>query len=62
MYSADHFKKEVPMNVTGLAELLHEVQDNVFTVGFRRQPTVECASELLRNAASGSFEDPKTLS
>ena len=32
MYSADHFKKEVSMNMTGLAELLQSVQDNIFTV------------------------------
>ena len=62
MYSADHFKKEVPMNVTSLAELLHEMQDHVFTVGFRRQPTEERACELLQNAAKGSFQDPKALS
>jgi len=36
MYSADHFKKEVPMNLTSLAEVLQSVQDHVFTVGFRR--------------------------
>ena len=35
MHSADHFKKEVPMNMTSLAEILHEVQDRIFTVQFR---------------------------
>jgi len=36
MYSSDHFEKEVPMNATGLAELLLTVRDHVITVGFRR--------------------------
>lgn len=30
MYSGEHFKKEVPMNMTSLAELLQNVQDHVF--------------------------------
>jgi len=32
MESADHFKKVVGMTKTGLAEVLHKVQDHVFTV------------------------------
>ena len=47
MYSADHFKKEVPMNMTGLAELLQSVQDNIFTVQFRAQPKEEAAKKAL---------------
>ena len=62
MYSADHFKKEVAMNVTALAELLHTVQDNIFTVGFRRQPTEENATDLLQKAMPADFKDPKKLS
>ena len=34
MYSADHFEREIPLNMTGLAELLQNVQDNVFTIEF----------------------------
>jgi len=62
MYSADHFKKEVAMSVTALAELLHTVQDHVFTVGFRKQPTEENAAKLLEKAAKGDFKDPKAVS
>ena len=47
MHSADHFKKEVPMNMTGLAELLQSVQDNIFTVQFRAQPKEEAAKKAL---------------
>ena len=47
MYSADHFKNEVGMNMTGLAELLQSVQDHIFTVTFRKQPTEEKAADLL---------------
>ena len=36
MYSGDHFKKEVNMNMTAMAELLQSVQDHVFTVSFRK--------------------------
>ena len=38
MWSADHYKSEVNMNMTNLAELLHSVQDRIFTVQFRAQP------------------------
>lgn len=41
MESASHFKKVVGMTMTGLAEILHKVQDHVFTVNFRRQPSTE---------------------
>ena len=34
MYSANHFEREIPLNMTGLAELLQNVQDNVFTIEF----------------------------
>jgi hypothetical protein len=36
MNSANHFAKEVPMNMTELAELLETVGDTVFTVSFRK--------------------------
>ncbi len=36
MWSATHFAKEVPMNMTGLAELLTTVSDSIFTVQFRK--------------------------
>ena len=57
MKSADHFEKEIPMNLTGLAEVLQSVQDNVFTVGFRRQPTEESAAKLLEEAGKHAFKD-----
>ena len=50
MYSADHFGKEVSMNMTGLAEVLQSVQDNVFTVQFRAQPKEEAAKTALQAA------------
>lgn len=61
MYSADHFKKEVPVNMTALAELLHSVQDHIFTVEFRKQPTEENAAELLEKTDAKTFKDPKKL-
>ncbi len=47
MYSGDHFENEVAMNMTSLAELLQSVQDHIFTVTFRKQPTEEKAADLL---------------
>lgn len=61
MYSGDHFKKEVAMNMTSLAELLQSVQDHVFTVTFRKQPTEENAADLLQAADASSFKDKTKL-
>lgn len=36
MSSGSHFSKEVPTNMTGLAEVLQKVSDAAFTVQFRR--------------------------
>ena len=62
MYSGDHFVKEVPMNMTALAELLHSVKDHVFTVAFRKQPTEDHAVELLEKVDKSAFKDAKKLS
>ena len=62
MNSGDHFKKEVAMNLTGLAELLHTVQDHVFTIGFRKQPTEEAAAEVLKNTPAATFKNQVQLS
>ena len=43
MASATHFTKEVPMNMTALAELLENCSDTVFTVQFRKQATKDSA-------------------
>ena len=59
MDSADHFKKEVPMNMTGLAELLHTVQDKIFTVQFRAQAKEEAAITALQDAPQADFKDSK---
>ena len=45
MDSADHYDKEVPMNMTSLAEFLVGLGDTVFTCSFRKLPTVEAAEE-----------------
>ena len=61
MFSADHFKKEVAMNMTGLAELLQSVQDHVFTVTFRKQQTEQEAAEMLQAADKSTFTDSAKL-
>lgn len=50
MYSADHFDKEIPMNMTSLAEILHTVQDHIFTVAFRKQASEENTISTLQGA------------
>lgn len=62
MYSADHFDREVPMNMTALAELLHSVQDHIFTVAFRKQASEENTIATLQDADQKDFKDPKALS
>ena len=47
MHSADHYEREVFMNMTNLAEVLQLVKDNVFTVQFRTNPREEDAVEVL---------------
>ena len=61
MYSADHYKKEVPMSMTMLAELLQSVQDHIFTVTFRKQPAEENAIELIRGASAADFKNEAAL-
>ena len=58
MYSADHFKREINMNMTGLAELLQAVQDNIFTIQFRAKPKEEDAKNALQAATQADFNDP----
>ncbi len=41
MDSAAHFSKEVPMNMTELAELLETAGDTAFTVSFKKQVNEE---------------------
>ena len=52
MYSASHFEKEINMNMTGLAEVLQMVQDNIFTVQFRAKPKEQDAVHRLPAQAS----------
>ena len=49
MHSADHYEREVFMNMTNLAEVLQLVKDNVFTVQFRTNPREEDAMEALKD-------------
>ena len=62
MYSADHYEREIPMNMTGLAELLQSVQDTIFTINFKKQANEQSAVDQLLNADATSFNDPKKLS
>ena len=57
MHSADHFKKEVPMNMTGLAELLHSVQDRIFTVQFRAQAKEDSVYKALQETTQAALKD-----
>jgi hypothetical protein len=61
MYSADHFEREIPLNMTGLAELLQNVQDNVFTIEFQKQASESNAIQALTDADTACFKDPKKM-
>ena len=47
MPSSSHFNKEVPMNMTALAELLESCSDTFFSVSFYKQATVDAAKDKL---------------
>ena len=59
MYSAQHYDREVAMNMTGLAELLQSVQDIIFTISFKKQATKDNALQLLQSAGKNWFKDDK---
>ena len=57
MHSGSHYAKEVPMNLSDLAELLVSLSDNVFTCKLRSLPSVQAADEHLRNFKYNDLED-----
>ena len=48
MYSASHYAKEINMNMTGLAEVLQSVADDIFTVQFRAKPKEQDTVSILQ--------------
>ena len=62
MHSADHYEREVFMNMTNLAEVLQLVKDNVFTVQFRTNPREEDAVEALEDVKLTDLQDPVLVS
>ena len=61
MESADHYDKEIPMNMTSLAEFLVGLGDKGFTCSFRKLPTIEAAEEQLEKLKYSELKDPKKL-
>ena len=61
MASGTHFAKEVPMNMTGLAELLEQCSDTIFTVQFHKQPNKDSAKELLEATNFKDLKDKKKV-
>ena len=61
MWSATHFTKEVPMNMTGLAELLTTVSDTIFTVQFRKQVNKDTAEQALKVTSVADLKDKTKL-
>lgn len=57
MWSATHFEKEVPMNMTALAELLESVSDTVISVHFKKQASKENAEDLLKETKMSDLKD-----
>lgn len=61
MDSANHFAKEVPMNMTELAELLESAGDTCFTVNFRKQVTEDRVHEKLITTTPKQLADKSFL-
>lgn len=59
MHSADHFEKEVFINMTGLAKLLQSVGDKVFTVVFKKQLKQAEIAQRLCSVDPADFADVK---
>lgn len=59
MDSGNHFTKEVPVNMTELAELLESVGDTVFTVSFRKQVKEEDVQDKLKSFSPAQLKDAK---
>lgn len=57
MDSANHFAKEVPMNMTDLAELLENAGDTAFTVSFRKKVTEDLVQEKLSATSAKELKD-----
>jgi len=56
-FSADHYSREVPMTMTGLADILENCRDNVFTCCFHKQQTVDRAKEMIENINFADLKD-----
>jgi len=61
MDSGNHFKKELSINMTELAELLESVGDTCFTVSFRKQVKEEDVQEKLKSFTPAQLKDAKKL-
>ena len=61
MSSATHFEKEVPMNMTSLAEILSTVSDTIFTVQFRKQVNKDSAEKVLKETSVADLKDKAKL-
>ena len=61
MFSGRHYSSTVNLNMTALAELLQSVQDNIFTVNFKKQASSESVYDKLMCADASSFTDSKKL-
>ena len=57
MWSAQHYQKEVPMNMTGLVDVLSKASDTVFTVKFKKLATEDRAEELLKSVSYADLKN-----
>lgn len=49
MDSADHFKKEVPLSMTELVEILESAHDTIFKVQFKKQVKEDDVEKVLKD-------------
>jgi ribosomal protein L18E len=62
MSSASHFAKDVPLNMTALAELLETVGDTVLSVQFRKKPNEAQVAEKIASLKPKDLKDAGKLS
>jgi hypothetical protein len=61
MYSADHFTKEVKMNMTDLAEIIQEAKDTIFTVQFKKKIDEKSIFEKFKATSEADMKNEKNL-
>lgn len=58
-FSADHFAKEVKVNMSDLSEILEQCGDTIFKVSFKKKVDPKNIEDTLMNTNFADLSDPK---